>query len=61
MVAAIEDVDDPAPDALAGLPDKDLAALRDLLPRVAELTGLQHGHHRIVSTDPGNPATPATA
>jgi DNA-binding MarR family transcriptional regulator len=55
VVAAIEEVDDPAPDVMAGLPDEDLEALRDVLTR------LQYRHRRIVSADPGNPATAARA
>ena len=36
VVAAIDGVDDPAPDALARLSDKELRALRDLLDRMAD-------------------------
>lgn len=61
LVAAIEEVDDPAPDALAGLADADLVALRDVLLRLTELTGLQQGHRRIVAADARHSATPTRA
>lgn len=35
VVTAIEKVDDPAPDVLAGLSDKELRTLRDILDRAA--------------------------
>ncbi len=35
LVAAIEEVDDPAPDALARLSDNELRSLRDILDRAA--------------------------
>ncbi len=61
VVAAIEEVDDPAPDALAGLGDEDLEALREVLLRLAEPTGLQQGHRRIVTADARHAATPTRA
>lgn len=61
VLAAIEDVDDPAPDALAGLGDEDLEALREVLLRVADRTRLQHGHRRIVAADARHSATPTRA
>lgn len=36
MVAALDAVDDPAPEAMAGLDDDDLAALRRILDKLAE-------------------------
>lgn len=61
VVAAIEEVDDPAPDVLAHLAVEDLEALRDVLSRLAMLGGLQDGHRRIVAADARDPATPTGA
>ena len=59
VLAAIEAVDDPAPAALAALSDDDLQALNAVLLRVAELSGLQDGHRRVVAADTRH-ATTAT-
>ena len=61
VVAAIEEVDDPAPAVLVGLADEDLAALRGLLLRLAEPAGLQDGHRRVVPADARHSATPTRA
>jgi len=61
VVAAIEEVDDPAPDALARLGDDDLVALRDVLLRLGKRTGLQEGHRRIVAADARHSAAPTRA
>jgi DNA-binding MarR family transcriptional regulator len=61
VVAVIEEVDDPAPDALTGLGDEDLEALREVLLRVAERTRLQQGHRRIVAADARHSAAPTRA
>jgi DNA-binding MarR family transcriptional regulator len=58
VVAAIEEVDDPAPDSLTSLGDDDLEALREVLLRVAKRTRLQQSHRRIVAADARHSAAP---